>query len=307
MEIDSNPVNPNIEEQSQTQTEIPSEVTTTSQPNNLQEVNGLSEDEYKDPNKIQITIADQSSPIVVLFGPPSCGKTMTLIRLTRYLNSKGYRVDPVETFRPSADTHYKKMCREYNQMVNQLNAAESTSLISFMLVRVIDPYGKTICQILEAPGEYYFNPRDPNAPFPTYVHAIKNGNNRKIWCYMVEPNWMDESNRLGYVGKIHSLKRTMRPQDKAVFIFNKIDMTPFVVSPGEINKKEAMREVKNLYQGIFVPFTKKTVFGTSDDYRFIPFQTGDYSPTADNGFSFTPGPDAYPNELWNTIYKLVKG
>ena len=42
---------------------------------------GLSVEELRDPNKISVTIADKDAPIVVLFGPPACGKTMTLVRL----------------------------------------------------------------------------------------------------------------------------------------------------------------------------------------------------------------------------------
>jgi len=271
------------------------------------DAHGLAQEEINDPNQIQITIADKQNPIVVLFGPPACGKTMTLVRLTRYLKTKGYRVEPIGTFRPSTDTHYADICKGYNEMINNSNAAESTSMISFMLVRIIDKNGKTLCQILEAPGEYYYNPKKPSAGFPRYVNAIKNGPNRKIWCYMVEPNWKDEADRVGYVDKIKSLKSGMRPSDKAVFIFNKIDLTPFVITPGKINIKQARREVENLYPGIFEAFKVKGILTTSDDFEFVPFHTGDYSETFNGGFSFEAGPDEYPKTLWNTILDLVRG
>lgn len=41
--------------------------------------------DYSDPNDVMVTISDLKTPLVILFGPPSCGKTMTLIRLSRYL------------------------------------------------------------------------------------------------------------------------------------------------------------------------------------------------------------------------------
>ena len=69
-------------------------------------VEGLSAEEKIDPNRIQITIKDREAPIVVLYGPPSCGKTMTLVRLTRYLKRNGYQVSPVRSLRPSDDRHY---------------------------------------------------------------------------------------------------------------------------------------------------------------------------------------------------------
>ncbi len=94
-------------------------------------VKGLSVEEQNDPNKIKVTIEDEKTPIVVLFGPPSSGKTMTLVRLTRYLRDASFDVYPVRTFRPAADAHYKKMCDDFNDMVTSENAAQSTSPASF--------------------------------------------------------------------------------------------------------------------------------------------------------------------------------
>ena len=113
---------------------------------------GLSNEELNDPNKISVVIADKDAPIVVLFGPPACGKTMTLVRLTRYLSENGYTVTPVRTFRPTYDTNYSDLCDNFDTMINQDDAAQSTNRISFMLVKV-SKNGRTICQLLEAHGE----------------------------------------------------------------------------------------------------------------------------------------------------------
>lgn len=66
----------------------------------LENTYGLTDEEIQDVNAIQVTISDPR-PIVILFGAKTSGKTMTLVRLTRYLRSQGYRVDPDKTFRPS--------------------------------------------------------------------------------------------------------------------------------------------------------------------------------------------------------------
>ncbi len=267
---------------------------------------GLSTEEIRDPNQIVVTVADTSTPIVVLFGPPNCGKTMTLIRLSRYLKAQGLTITPDRTFRPSEDENYKTMCDEFNSMVTSSNAAESTERMSFMLVKVSDKYGKPLCQILEAPGEYYFNPKKPQEPFPAYVQNIIHGNNRKIWCFMVEPNWKNLQDRLNYVAKIDGLKRNMLPRDKAIFVFNKIDMTNYVYSPGKVNIKEAKKDIQDHYEGIFVPFQSKGIFGTNDNFKFIPFQTGSYSEFV-GGKTFTAGHDAYPKMFWEAILGYVRG
>lgn len=268
---------------------------------------GLSLAELGDPNQIQITIQDKKNPIVVLFGPPQCGKTMTLVRLSRYLKQIGYKIVPIRSFRPAADDHYTSICENFDNDVNSRQAAESTKNISFLLIKIMDDAGRTICQILEAPGEYYYNPEDPTAGFPSYVNVIISSSNRKIWCYMVEPDWKDQRHRDGYVDKIRLLKRNMRPSDKAVFIFNKIDKTNLIIDSGRINEKEARKEVKDLYPGIFEPFRSKGVFGCSDNFKFIPFQTGFYSKNPHGGLFFDPGDDIYPQKLWNVIHKLVRG
>ena len=275
--------------------------------------NGLSEEELNDANKIKVTIADYKTPLIILFGAPSCGKTMTLVRLTRYLQSKGYTVQPETSFRPSYDTNYKTMCDNFDLMINSEDAAQSTSKISFMLVQVMQK-GRPLCQILEGPGEYYFNPGDPKAAFPRYVNAIINSNNRKIWAIMLEPdstnNRMDVEERKNYVNKIHKLKSKIRPQDKIMFVFNKIDETPFVIGPGKINYKETMERAKFLYPNIFVPFANEnpiTKWFAPNNFDFVAFQTGDFSEAADGTLTFEEGHEVDPRKLWEIIQERIRG
>ncbi len=278
-------------------------------PSPITSIKGLSEEEITDPNAIRVTIDDTTTPIVVLFGPPTCGKTMTLVRLTRYLCQHGYEVRPVETFRPAADTHYQKMCEHFNEMVHSHEAAEGTSNISFMLVNVTQK-GCPICQILEAPGEGYYLPQADTGTFPPYVNNIISNSNRKIWLFVVEPNWMDEADRQGYAAKIKKLQTKIKRQDKAVFLFNKIDQTPFVQSGGHINTSAAIKSIKDQYKGIFEPFRNEnpiTRFFSEYRCEFVPFSTGDYTPKIDGGKVYEQGDDIYPHRLWNTILKIRKG
>lgn len=273
-------------------------------------IEGLSSAELQDPNKIIVTVADKDAPIVILFGPPSCGKTMTLVRLTRYLRAHEYQVSPVRTFRPTYDANYQNVCDNFNIMMNSDDAAKSTSKISFMLVKVIKN-SRTICQLLEAPGEYYFDPKNPNAPFPTYINAIQASKNRKIWAVMVEPDWENQSDRDNYVDRIKMVKKGMTARDNAVFVYNKIDKTPFLIdAASNAHMAEAKKDIRDNFPGIFEPFRNQTPilnWFTPYNMDFAIFQTGYYNPAADGTFVFTQGPDVFPARLWNVIRKRING
>lgn len=271
-------------------------------------VHGLSAAEMNDPNSIRVTVSDPNAPLVILFGPPACGKTMTLVRMTRFLQAEGYTVSPIRHFRPTSDTNYAEICEHFDETMNSDNAAASTDRISFMLVEVIKN-GRRICQILEAPGEYYFNPKKPNASFPNYVNTIIASSNRKVWTIMIEPDWMDHTDRANYVSKINRLKQSMRAKDSAVFVFNKIDKTNFVRSVGDIDTSAAISEVKNLYPNIFVPFMNQNpITKIFKEYNcdFVPFQTGYYT-EAVNGLTYQEGPREYCVKLWKCIKNQITG
>lgn len=273
-------------------------------------IHGLSNAEFTDPNAISVSIHDKKAPMVVLFGPASCGKTMTLVRLSRFLRDTGYSVAPVRTFRPSADTHYENLCRSFNRMVANDLAAESTDQISFMLVDVYN-HGKKICQILEVPGEHLLPQADLLAPYPTYIYNIINDTRvRKIWAFMVEPQWRDESDRRLYVDKIAALRPLMTPRDKALFILNKVDLTQLIDSSGHIAEGQAIKLVSDLYPGIFAPFINRNPVSKlwrKYDARFVPFQTGSYTTDANGKRHFIPGPQKYCVWLWEKIISLITG
>ena len=280
-------------------------------------IQGLTKEEYNDPNQIRVTIADGKAPLIIFFGPPACGKTMTLVRLARYLNKNGYKVAPIKTFRPSDDQNYSEICKTetFNHIINTRDAASSTANISFMLVEVIKD-GKRLCQILESPGEFLFNPNKPNEPFPSYVNTIIHSSNRKLWAIMVEPNWRDTEDRINYVTRINHLSTQMDARDKTLFIYNKIDTTNFIRKKGQINIPQAMEDISNLYPGIFEMFKNQnpiTKWFRTYNCRFVPFQTGTYTPTTkkDNRGNaicdFQEGPIYYPQMLWNEICKSITG
>lgn len=274
---------------------------------------GFTMEEINDPNRISVTVADSKTPLVILFGPPACGKTMTLIRLSRYLKRNGYTVVPEASFRPNYDKNYNEMCTHFDEMINSNDAAESTKRINFMLVKVMKN-GSPICQILEGPGEYYFNPENPIAPFPSYVHSIIASDNRKLWAIMVEPSntnrRMDSTARQNYVDKVSRLKTQIDRRDKITFVYNKIDETPYIVSPGIVRYKLALQDIENHYPGLLGLFKNEnpiTRFWQPYNFGLIAFQTGSFTDTADGGKTFQEGNNVYPQKLWRYIMKRIRG
>ncbi len=185
---------------------------------------------FESANKITVSIIDKRTPILVLVGPPSCGKTMLMCRLTIWLRHNGYTVTPDYDFRAEQDKSYKNLCDDFDTLISSVEEgkpAQSTSKIDFMLLKVFKG-AKPVCQILEAPGEHYFdpdNPKEPNPTFLPYVTAIANSPNKKFWAIMTEPSWKSSSVCSKYVQKIERLQKMMHVQDESIIVYKKIDKT----------------------------------------------------------------------------------
>lgn len=245
-----------------------------------------------------------NAPIVVLFGPTSCGKSMALKRLTRYLRNSGkfQAVEPERSFRPTNDSDYQYDCNHFNDFVTAQTKAAGTT--GYMLVNVIEA-GNTICRILEAPGEYYFDPSNPQSSYPNYMNTIIAAPVHRIWCIFVEPNWRDPQDRMNYVSRIAALKPMMQKNDIVLFVFNKIDETHFVITPGEVRMKQSIDYVAIQYPGIFnnflcdIPILK---WFKKYECDFVPFQTGLYQKNSD---VYADSVDDYPAMLWDKITKYL--
>jgi hypothetical protein len=248
------------------------------------EIHSLTEEEENNPNSIIVSITDPS-PIVILFGAGQSGKTMTLVRLTRYLRKLGYRVEPDRIFRPSNSKRYKLMCDMFDSSVNSDYAAESTSALNFMLLKVWNKTGEPICQILEAPGEHFFDQKAPKRDFPTYINKICELANRKTWVFIVERDWTeDPSIRKNFADKILSMQsRNAVINDKVIFTCHKADLHEPLFDGGIANKSQFFQDIKNQYPNIFLKYINKnpiTRLYRKYNFDFVVFSAGRFNDTS---------------------------
>lgn len=286
-------------------------------PQPVSSIPGLSENEIKDPNVIVVTVSDPA-PVVVLFGAKTSGKTMALIRLTRYLEKLGYQVKPDNLFRPAYDTHYKRMCSEYFQLCHSKYAPAGNNVISFMLVKVLDSIGRPVCQLLEAPGEHYFDEKDPQKPYPTYIQQIMNLRNKKVWMFIVDqegfnkvnnPAMSDQDMRDMYVQRINNIPPNNLRNDKVIFTCHKVDEHPEVfLRNGMPNKTQIFKNIQHDYPGIFTQFKNKIpVYNWFKKYNFesVTFSAGSFTGLEDGREIYIAGDDIYPKMLWEAILKTL--
>ena len=281
-------------------------------------------------NDSTIQVLDKT-PIIFLFGPPSAGKTMTLVRLYRYFGKKckGINIDPNTSFVSGGKegSDYLINCGNFEEDANSNLAADATKGLRFMLLDISEG-SKKICQILESPGEHLFHP-DPKLDkgFPNeYVSSIINSDNKKIYVFILEPrkkivtndttqqnkDWKnDTQTRNRYRKRIELVRTKMkRGRDKVIFLYNKIDESPALGAFGEVNMDTLIANIEAEYPGIFDLFANKNPISRiwrKYNCRLIPFQTGTYSKKSNviggnkDVTTFTEGDNKYPQELWKAI------
>lgn len=262
---------------------------------------------------ITVNLIDQRSPIILLFGAPSSGKTMTLVRLAKYLRPRGYQLVVDANFCGNA-WEYQENMTNFNSMLNTNYALKGTGRNDFLLVKVLDNRGNTICQILEGAGEDYFPsnkvagiPRS-QVPFPAYMTTVFASSNKKIWMFLTEPNWQQD--RAEYVERVRFCKQQhFGNRDKCIIVYNKIDTTPFA-SGDVINTTAASEQCNNEYPGIFNLFPNNSplkIFGDSYSCKFVPFSTGTYGlPVPGQLAQYVPSRDIHPARLWETIDRCIR-
>ncbi len=264
---------------------------------------------------IEVNLTDRKSPIILLFGPQSSGKTMTLVRLAQYLRPKGYQLMVDANFCDNA-WEYEANMINFNKMLGTNFALKGTGRNDFLLVKILDRQGNTKCQILEGAGEDYFPSTEvpgysrSKVPFPAYMTHIFNAPNKKVWMFITEPNWLTSNDRFEYVERIKFCKdRHFGQRDKCIIVYNKIDNTPFC-SGEKVNVKASIIQCNNEYQGIFdlFPNTSPLPSFLREPYacKYVPFSTGTYGISVPNHpAQYVPSKDIHPARLWDAIISCI--
>lgn len=257
-----------------------------------------------------ITVADKRTPVVMLFGPRSSGKSMTLVRLSRYLRDNDYTIKVDKTFK--SDAKYKEKCDKFLKDLDTKEALSGNAYTDFLLVKVIK-HGKTICQFLEAPGEHYFDPKDVSAKnFPPYMtEIICKLRNRKIWAFITEAEWdVNNSIKKSYVRRIANCKaQLVRENDRFVILYNKVDQKDELFDDGRIHVSSAEKTMMDEYDGLAKLFVNKnpiTSLWRKYNYKFVPFCTGYYF-SEKGRLTYKESDDGYPKLLWNALMECIRG
>lgn len=265
-------------------------------------------------NEDDIKIGDKNAPIVMLFGPPTSGKSMTLVRLARYLRKLDYTVKADTTFK--SDNTYKERCNRFHKNLNATEALDGNALNEFLMAKIVK-HGKTICQILEAPGEHYFNPQKPNEVSarnfrPYLTKIIRNLPNRKIWVFITEAEWnVHASIKESYVARIKSCKhQLLQNSDRVVIMYNKIDQKEELFENGQLHISSAEKAMKDEYEGLSKVFKNMNPISSlwrPYNYCFVPFCTGYYTNQIGGKPKYNESEELYPKRLWEQLLKCIKG
>ena len=262
---------------------------------------GTETDILKSADDIVVHISDRRTPIAIFIGPPAVGKTMTIVRLSKYLRSQGYSITPVQDFRPADNNDYHRLCDSYHYLISNQCVAHRNSINNFLLINVRNDKGRSVLHFFDAPGEIYCKGIDK---FPSYIHQLIYAPNPKIWIFMVEPRWGDIEEREAYVKIIRDIKsKFVSSTDKSVLLINKVDTTLHISEKDVVKLHSLMKEIETYYPGIMLPFVNTSLLSIFSKYscRILPFHTGMYSLTTLGHSLYVPASDFYPKLLWKYL------
>lgn len=246
-----------------------------------------------------IQIVDKASPIVILFGPPCCGKTLLLFRLVRYLCQMGCYVEPDTDFMP-VDSLYQRRCKQFSEELFS-DSCPTASVMLPVLINVFDKQRRRVCYILEQSGENCFDIQCKESPLR--LKEIIECPNKKIWMFFVEKeNKMDILTRQAYINRIMHIRTLMRQSDKAIVVCTKVDKD--CMSFNGVDKRTLFKEIKDKYPGLFETFFNPNPilkYLCKYNFKFLPFSVGTFNNDSEGRLVYIQGDASFPKMLWKVI------
>lgn len=260
------------------------------------------------PEQLIAQIPQPSIPIFMPFRYCCAGGTMLIRRLCVYLRDIGYDVNVVRDFLNLKD--YQKAAEYYENSFDSLEAAPGNSIRDQYLIEVCKNK-RSICYILDMQGELQAHiPNENRNPMPLFMQIVS-GDNPIIWGIIIEKEIGHLNCNVDYYcNVIANTKKFMKPFDKTLVIFNKIDETPFMLSPCSVNQKDAYNYARKKYPDLFNLFkTTNTLQRLMHPYicDFVTFSSGYYSyDDIRNIRCYTNSNNCFPMALWEHLLKYCK-
>ena len=252
---------------------------------------------------------DDKSPVIFFVGPAFSGKSMALIRLIRYLETKRFKVVPDANFRPS-DPLYIRWCNEFAHYIYNDNWAPGHSIWDPLLVKIINPQGRTEAKIIDIPGDAFIR-LDGNESRRTYLDYIFRIPKKRVWVFFVEQDsFLTHLQKAKYVQKINDMHhRIISGKDRVVFLFSKADrFYEQYDRNGHPVKKLFVKNITQEYPNIFLKYQnfglKKFLHGTYN-FQSVVFSAGDFHSMRDGNHIWTSGRNVYCENLWKTLSKCL--
>jgi hypothetical protein len=255
-------------------------------------------------NVQHIQTAEITGPLVIFYGPREIGKTVTLLRLCNYIHR--YDIRPDEGFRTDRESYQRTITAFETLRRDPQFAPGLTGVVDFLLLNVTYD-GNNFCQILEAPGEHFYDRGRPNDVYPRYMNRILDAEYRKIFVFFFELNMFNsDTDFTNYANKIARLvnERINARRDRIILVCNKSDLHPYFVGG-----KPVVREYRQKLYSHSSFRQLRDVLGKSGFSRitFVPFSAGSFNDDGSGRLAFTFSPEHYPKAMWNAIHDSVSG
>lgn len=254
----------------------------------------------------QISIHDTKTPIAVLIGPPAIGKTMTLVRLFRFLSEHHYIIEPDPFFRSMHDERYQKTCEYFRNQIFSTFASSGTANRDSILIKVLNKSGMPLLQVIDLPGEFFFNSILGHKDFNHQISTIFSTFNPHIWIIFIELGWGNIDIRQRYVSAIKKYSNYFAKRDKVIILCNKIDKLPYYYKSNidSIDMESLESSIKGEYPGLLSIFDNKnpiTQLFHKYNCTILPFSSGNFSQSGTNTI-YVPSVQDFPLRLKKELY-----